>query len=393
MDWLVAGSYALIYLVVTAMIAARSTAWSDGAEDPERALVPPLGLTAPGLAVGGFAALGLLGAAALLVWRRKHPVWLAVAAMTLDLVEAWLIGGSGGPLLFWALFAVAGYAGARALWICGAASLVELLVAGWMFGGWSGAALAGRAVGTFGAMAVYVSILAQMGGRRRYVAALVDSAKHLALERDQRAKVAVAQERERISRELHDVVAHSVAVMVTLSDGAAAAVEKNPARARLAMERVSETGREAVSDMRRLLAMLHLEPDLAPQPGVADLVPLVESFKASGLPVTVELSAAMPQDRALGLAVYRIIQESLTNVLRHAPGVAWVKAAVAQEAEGVVAVTVENGPPAPGEQPEPWDGSGRGIVGMRERVEGFGGTLEAGATPEGGWLVKARLGR
>jgi signal transduction histidine kinase len=130
---------------------------------------------------------------------------------------------------------------------------------------------------------------------------------------------------------------------------------------------------------------------LEPQPGAADLVPLVNSFQASGLPVKLTLAAAAPEDRALGLAVYRIAQEALTNVLRHAPGAKWVSVSVTEPAPGRREVAVENGPPPPGAPAQEWDGSGQGLVGMRQRAEVFGGTLEAGPTPEGGWRVRATL--
>jgi signal transduction histidine kinase len=301
-------------------------------------------------------------------------------------------GSTDSLLVLFALFAVAQYAGPRAIWICGATCLALLYLGLSLFGGFPGALVSPAVLLLVIIMALVIVVFAQMGARRRYVGALVAAAEELAAERDRRAQVAVARERERISREMHDVVAHSVAVMVTLSDGAAAAIGKDPARAREAMEKVSETGRQAVSDMRRLLTILRSEPELGPQPGAADLVPLVNSFKDSGLPVSFRLAATMPGDQALSLTIYRLVQEALTNVLRHAPGAKWVKVAITEPAPGQREVLVENGPPQAGAESPAWDGSGQGLVGMRQRVEVFGSELQAGPTAEGGWLVRAVLG-
>jgi signal transduction histidine kinase len=333
----------------------------------------------------------VIGAVGLAVWRRRHPIWLTAVALTCGVTSAVLLSAFDWVLLVFALFAVGQRASAKAIWICGGAAVVLVGAALTLFTGLGARDGAVVEVALLCWLALLVSLFAQVGARRRYVAALIDSARHLAQERDQRAQIAVSQERERIAREMHDVVAHSVAVMVTLSDGAQAAVDKDPVRARAAMAQVSKTGRSAVSDMRRLLAILRSEPELEPQPGIEDLLALVNSFKESGLPVQLELAARTQPDQALGLAVYRIVQESLTNVLRHAPSTRWAKVAVREPAPGWREVTVENGPPRQGSAAPPWDGSGRGVIGMRQRAEVFGGKLEAGATPDGGWLVRATL--
>jgi signal transduction histidine kinase len=144
--------------------------------------------------------------------------------------------------------------------------------------------------------------------------------------------------------------------------------------------------------MRRLLAVWRTDSDLAPQPGVDQLVPLIDSFKRSGLPVRLELAAALPDDQALGLTVYRIVQESLTNVLRHAPGARWVRVKITEVGSDVYQVMIENGPPsAAGGGVPRWEGSGQGLVGMAQRVAVFGGRLESGPTAVGGWRVMALL--
>ncbi|MDR0417245.1 MAG: histidine kinase, partial [Propionibacteriaceae bacterium] len=175
-----------------------------------------------------------------------------------------------------------------------------------------------------------------------------------------------------------------------LSDGAARTAAKDPAAAAEAMAQVSRTGRQAVADMRRTVAFLRSEADLAPLPGLADLSDLIAVYQHSGLPVTVELTTALPDDRALGLNIYRIVQEALTNVLRHAPTTPRVTVRIAQAERGLIDVIIDNAPAArPG--PPLTEGAGHGLVSMGERAAVWHGTLTAGPTPGGGWRVHARL--
>ena len=228
------------------------------------------------------------------------------------------------------------------------------------------------------------------GTRTHYIEALLERNRLLAAQRDQRAELAVAAERNGIAREMHDIVSHSLAVMVTLSDGAARLVESEPAAARQALTEISKTGRHAVHDVRRLIQFLRSDADLKPQPSLNDLGDLVASFRQSGLPVTVELTATLPADPAFGLTVYRIVQEALTNVLRHAPAAPQVSVRIAPSAPGVIDVVVDN---APGASPltAAGPGAGHGLLGMRQRVEIWHGTLESGPRPDGGWRVHAQL--
>ncbi|MDR1825367.1 MAG: histidine kinase [Bifidobacteriaceae bacterium] len=337
-----------------------------------------------------FIALTLLGAVAILLLRRRHPVWLLTVVCLLNL-GYYVVTSTGDPFLYWiALFAVAQRASVRAAWTSLAVVCVEEI--GCFL--WTRQGASGLASSLGPELLIHVALVAifiHFGNRRRYVGALVERAHYLAVERDQRAQIAVAEERTRIAREMHDVVAHSLAVMVTLSDGAASAARKNPEVAAKAMEKVSETGRQAVGDMRRLLAVLRSDADLTPQPGAADLVPLVGSFRDSGLPVQLELSAALPEDAALALTVYRIVQESLTNVLRHCPHTPGVLVAVTEPQPDLIDIEVVNEPQTVADAGPGWDGSKQGLVGMRQRVEVYNGTLEAGPTAVGGWRVHATL--
>ncbi|MDR2381629.1 MAG: histidine kinase [Bifidobacteriaceae bacterium] len=391
MDWLVAGGFALIYLVNLVVIMINPQGYVAARAEGYTAVIRPLYLDNVGVTVGLVVAMGVSGTVALLAWRRTHPVWLAVFALASDCALAPLSGSPDAVLALIALFTVAQRCSARAMWISGTVWILGTFACEGVFGHQPDGPFSASNFAEAIALSLVVSVFAHVGARRRYIGALVETAEALAQERDQRAQVAVARERERISREMHDVVAHSIAVMVTLSDGAQALIEKDPAQACIALERVSETGRHAVSDMRRLLALFGPGAELGPQPGVADLVPLVESFRESGLPVQLELAAGTPDDPALGLAIYRTVQESLTNVLRHAPSAPWVEVKITEPAPDQRTVLIQNGPPATPDPAKPWDGSGQGIVGMRQRVEVFGGTLQAGPTEDGGWAVGATL--
>ena len=294
----------------------------------------------------------------------------------------------------------------------------------------------------------------------------------MALASEQTALLAAAEERSRIAREMHDVVAHSLAVMITMADGAAATVERNPAVAKQAMETLAEAGRSALADTRRLVGVLREDPSvadrpaadligstdpepatssqspeppapstasassahshevrdvpvpefaplgtvtpvepsapiaslrqqatdggddrsqgdlpLAPAPEQADITELVKRFKAAGVPVSYRwVGTALPEDKSLQLTVFRIAQEALTNVLRYAPTTPAVKVDVERHI-GTVILTVDN-EAAPGTRP--MHGSGKGLIGMRERASVYGGNVQAGPTPTG-WRVRAVL--
>ena len=316
---------------------------------------------------------------------------------------------------------------------------------------------------------------------------LVDAqlrSERLALEREQAALLAAANERSRIAREMHDVVAHSLAVMITMADGVTATIDRNPAMAKEALEVLAETGRTALADTRRLVGVLREDPavaglatpaaaepapsapppeadrapgrrprrrhgksrttgasassagsgsfptvrklpvpefappgtvaprepsapienlrrlatdtstdrstgatPLAPAPEQTDLSVLVQRFTAAGIPVTYTWNGdPLPSDKSLQLALFRIAQESLTNILRYAPTTPAVRVAVERHV-GTVVLTVDN-VAAPGSQP--MHGSGKGLIGMRERAAVYGGTVQAGPTPTG-WRVYAVL--
>ncbi|WP_406285242.1 sensor histidine kinase [Embleya sp. NBC_00896] len=227
--------------------------------------------------------------------------------------------------------------------------------------------------------------------RRAYYAELEDRADRLERERDQQAQIAAASERARIARELHDVVAHNVSVMVVQADGAAYALDSAPELTREALGTISATGREALAEMRRLLGVLRSQGEggaYVPQPGVEQLEDLLDRVRNAGLPVDLKVEGVpveLPQ--GVALTVYRIVQEALTNTRKHGgPNVtALVNLRYVGEDVELDVGDDGRGAAAPG------DGMGHGLVGMSERVALFGGCLETGPRPGGGWRVHARL--
>ena len=212
-------------------------------------------------------------------------------------------------------------------------------------------------------------------------------------EQSQRERVAVADERARIARELHDVVAHSVGVMVVHAQGAQRVLDRDPTRARQALETIERTGQTALKEMRNTLGVLR-RPDadapLAPQPGMADLAMLIDQAREGGL--TVELvteGEPAPLPAGVDRSAYRIVQEALTNARKHAGPVRTRVAVRYRGRELELEITDDGGPgQARNGAPSP---DGHGLVGMRERVALFGGDLHAGHRPEGGFVVRASL--
>ncbi|MFJ4794881.1 sensor histidine kinase [Kitasatospora purpeofusca] len=228
---------------------------------------------------------------------------------------------------------------------------------------------------------------------RAYLAAVEERAAHLEREQEQQARLAVAEERARITREMHDIVTHNLSVMVALADAAGYARQRSPERADAAMRQISETGRQALTDMRRSLGVLRAdEPDAErhPLPGIAQLDALAEQMSAAGLPTALEVHGGHDHLPATAqLTVYRLVQEALTNALKHTP--AGTRATVRIRCSGAaVTVDVTDTGPRP-RTSDPAAPSGHGLPGMRERSAAYGGTLRAGPLPGGGWGVRTRL--
>ena len=224
--------------------------------------------------------------------------------------------------------------------------------------------------------------------RRRYLEGLEERAERAERERDQQARMAAAAERARIARELHDVVAHNVSVMVVQADGAGFALDSDPEQARLAVKNISKTGRAALAEMRRLVGVLRENEggatDYTPQPGLGQLDELVRGSAVPALLRVGGVPGELPEGQQL--AVYRIVQEALTNALKHGgPGVhAMVE--IDYGSEVVVRVTDDGRGAA-----APHSSGGHGLIGMRERVGMYGGAVSAGPRQGGGFEVLARL--
>ncbi|MBG6084673.1 sensor histidine kinase [Zhihengliuella flava] len=205
------------------------------------------------------------------------------------------------------------------------------------------------------------------------------------------SRLAQTAERNRIAREMHDVVAHSLSVMIALSDGAGVVMEKSPDRARGVLGELSATGRTALRDMRRVIGVLRDDSGapLHPQPAHSSIPELLEGFRAAGLPLSYTHSGhPLPEDPGLRLTVYRIIQESLTNVLRYGRDVTAVTVECTVTADAVRVRVHDDGRSG---EARPQVGAGAGLRGIAERVAIYDGDVTAGPGEQGGWTVDARL--
>ena len=327
--------------------------------------------------------------------RTRMPGLCLAAVLTQLLVEwAYASHGTAGVSAEWfismlvAFYSVGAYCDMRAAAIRLAAALPVLLalnVANVIRGDSTLAESAGVYPFVFGLWGAGVAVRTM----RLRAGDLEDRVDILARERDAKAREAAAQERARIARELHDVVAHSVSTMVLQASGARQVLGSHPDDADEAMRSVEVTGRQALRELRRLLGILRTDdrPSLDPQPGVADLEPLVRQMRGAGLPVELEVSGT-PLAVAPGfdLTAYRIVQEALTNALKHAGPVA-TSVRLSFDADAMD-ILIRNAGPVPRSNGE---SRGHGLVGMRERVALYGGTLRAGPDGDDGFVVHARL--
>ncbi len=382
--WLVDSAVALTYTVP--LLAVRTVAAFAGA---------------PGISAWNVAAVLLTGAA--LLFRRHYPLTVLAAVALLTTVLTWSLDGNIDMLAVpIALYAVALYRSPRQAWLAalaafavGAAGLQLWVPAldsvvrqtGENYDQWN--------LLVIFALCLVVAVLlgAASHARAERLRALVELTGQLAREQDSRAQLAALAERSRIAREMHDIVAHSLSVMVALADGATATVERDPARTKEALDQLAETGRSALVDMRGLLSVLREEPDaggdLQPAPGVRDIAVLVDRFRAAGLPIRYSVSGVPACPGARGLTVYRIIQEALTNVLRYSDSPRTVEVSITYAPAETVLTVSDDG--RRGSSPTRSVGSGRGIIGMEERAGLHGGWAVSGPREDGGWRVHAVL--
>jgi signal transduction histidine kinase len=347
--------------------------------------------------LGGIATLGQLLLAApvvaplplaarypMLAWRIGWLALLLVPLVPADWHGGWP-WGAGQILALLGAFCLAGIRLQRpALWWMWALSLIPW----WLWLAADVPDLNGPAGATFVFTAVAVAV-DSVGSRLRSQRALADQTERTEAERARRA---VLEERARIARELHDVVAHHMSLIAVRAETAPYRLTGLSEPVRAEFGALSEVAREALAEMRRLLGVLrHDQPAaLAPQPQLADLPTLVDAARQAG--VSIELSASPALGRVppgVGVCAYRIVQESLSNASQHAPGAA-VTVTVGHDA-GAVLLRVANGPGGPAGPSGNEHGPGHGLTGMRERVALLGGSLSAGPEPDGGFVVSAVL--
>ncbi|MEU8773427.1 histidine kinase [Streptomyces sp. NPDC048606] len=326
-----------------------------------------------------------------LVWRRRAPLAVFAAVVAAACVQ-WLadVPLAADVALLVALYTAAAHTGRRGALL--AAAVVEAgAVAACLRWARDGAFAAPFVA--LSAMVVAATVLGvNVRTGRAHLVAVRERAERLALYQEQRALLAVAEERARITREVHDIVTHNLSVMVALTDAALCAQHGSPERATAAMAQVCETGRQALTDMRRSLGVLRAdepEAERHPPPGIAQLGALADQMAAAGLPTGLEVRGGHAHVPATAqLTVYRLVQEALTNALKHTPAGTRATVLVACSAGSVGVEVVDSGPRPALPPAEP---SGHGIPGMRERAAAYGGTLAAGPLPGGGWGVRTRL--
>ena len=229
--------------------------------------------------------------------------------------------------------------------------------------------------------------------RTNYVLELEERNRRLAAERDQQAVIAAAAERQRIAREMHDVVAHSLSVIVVQADGGRYAADQDPEAAKRTLETIAASSRSALAEMRRLLGLLREgegAEGMTPQPGVPDINALVDNVTASGLPVSLEVVGRPREvDGGTGLTIYRVVQEGLTNTMKHGGPDASATVRLEYGAQDLTVYVADDG-----RGPAGWpgrDATGQGLRGMRERVELHGGNVLVRARPGGGFELKATV--
>jgi signal transduction histidine kinase len=338
-----------------------------------------------------------VAAAMAVIPRRRFPVAVAVLVLGLDL-SLLALDTTVGQVPFAVGVAIYSLTVRRSAW------------SGWIAGATTVALVAAIAAVGHG-VTVYLVIIAAtcaiatlsgnwIGTRRRYLETLVELAERLAHERDQQGALAAAGERARIAREMHDIVAHGLSVMIRLSDGAGAVARSDPDRAAEANRLVAETGRTSLAELRRVLGVLRDDASPAattapfdPQPSLEDLDALVARYRAAGLPVAIHRQGDTDGVSAgVGLVVYRAVQESLTNTLRYAGHTTRVQVDI-DVGESVTVQVTDDGSGDDAAPALDQQGAGRGLLGLRERTTAHGGTVTAGPIDPSGWAVRVTIPR
>jgi signal transduction histidine kinase len=364
----------------------RRPSWLDGG----------LALALLGISLVHMAGSGVLGVVldvalvAPLLWRRRAPVAVFCVIWALAVVQGVLEKPTFADAALLVAFYTAACASARRTTVLlGVALEVGITLAA--ITTTSGADSVLRSFVALTGLATAAGVLGiNVRNRRLIVSGLRERAERLEEERDRELALARVTERSRIAREMHDVVAHNLSVMLALTDGAAYHVHDAPERVEAALEQASRTGRQALAEMRQLLGVLRDAPggpELAPQPGIRQIEDLVDQVRSAGVPVSYTMTGELTGAPAgMELAIFRIVQEALTNTLKHAGDGASAFVSLSCSAEAIEVVVRDTGHASrtPGS-------GGAGLRGMRERAAVYGGTLEAGPCDRGGWQVRAAL--
>ena len=349
--------------------------------------------TAPGDVPGGRPAAAALLAGITLPLLVMHRWPFAVFAVVLACLSGYAgLGGGLGQPWFAALLAVFGLGerGGRAAGVVGLGALAALVLAHDIPRLQAGEPIEDVLPAWFILAAAY-GLGRWVRSRRRDVADLQAEAERLARDREAATAEAVAHEQARIARELHDLVAHALSVIVLQAQAGSRVLGRDPDQARQALGAIEDLGREGLAELRRLLGMLHPaeNEDGGEPPSLAHVGALAERMRRTGLPVEVTVEGSpRPLPAGLDLSAYRVVQEALTNAVRHA-GPAHARVRLRYAPDSVEVEVTDDGAAPPVRAPQ--EPVGRGLIGMRERVALYGGTLTAGPAPGGGFGVRARF--
>ena len=330
-----------------------------------------------------------------IAWRRRNPIGiLCVTGVAITLYSVLGYTESNGFLgVFVAFYTVAANEPRRRATVSAAITAGGILISFAAYAAFD--SITGWTTGlTFTGLSFGLAWLIgdNLRVRRAYTRELEDRAVDLERERGEKAAQAVSEERARIARELHDVVAHYVSVMVVQAAGARRVVDKDPLAAKGALEAVEVAGRTALTEMRRMLEVLRADdPGMGPQPGLAEIDRLIANVRDAGLPVELSIEgSACCLPVGMDLAAYRIVQEALTNSVKHG-GRASAHVSVRYSDDHIEIEVVDDGRGAAAQLLSAREGGGHGLIGMKERVGLFGGVLEAGPVLTGGYRVYAKM--
>jgi signal transduction histidine kinase len=331
---------------------------------------------------------GMVVAAVSLLWRRRHPLVPFVTAFALEMLLMVLPHPGNTPFAVFVCYALAVYGSARAAWVgfgiaAGALTLLSLTLM------LTGVIVLQTGVNTvlgvviLGLLGTLVGV--NVGERKRYLAAIIERSRQLLVERDQQAQLAAATERARIAREMHDIVSHSLTVIVALTEGAVATPDHEQARAAAAS--AAETARGALTEMRSMLGVLRDDDSPAPLAPMEPTPPhdTVSAAQRAGFPATLAVSGSADVSPAVAHAIGRVVQEGVTNAMRHAPTATTIAVRVAYSSETVTIEVVNDGVSGP------IGNGGFGVRGLAERAAHVNGTIRSAPADGGRWVLRAEF--